>query len=689
MIDAGRAPQRIGGLTVFFDHADDDRRYVLAEVPRLVLDPEPQLSLLLFRGDDNRGGLLQLASVLAPTDEELETIEEELRATGRMPTLARPAWRSGAVRVAGWLEADALAPLVLSVGSTSLIGDPVAVIAARLDEAGAALADAALRGNALPTVLIFELETLGLSGPLGVEAEADLQAMHDRLTAEGALTTPYGRARIAKTWEEFERENLIRIRVIDESGEVESRRAEAMRRIGQDLVGTMFSPFPPPERPQQLDDETVAPLELSFRLTMRREELATTSRWSFLERRAVPIRHYAAASLIGLLGDRAASDHIGFADLTEETGEVIVRVEPELASLAIAAVEVDLRQTADDEASHTVTLTPELTEQRLTVEHRPTTPLMYRVRARFDPEKTRAEDHESDWMEASGGLIVVSARRLFPPRMITVIAGRVEFGWLDHVEVAIEAPDEPQRSLVLNGDTRNADAFFPGLEDRPLVMTTHWRGLPGEPSRSDPEVEIDGDIVVLDSPFGDSIEVLVVPLPLSTVMEIVVELRTESDEFQHSKNLSWGGSDLAPKRVGLRRLVGGPHHYSHRIVLIHQDGRVEDNPWTDSIEPTLVIGADEPVVVHQTEIVLLGGGPAGRGSLAVELVLESGDSRARKLLENDDDSAELVLVCPENAPTPVLVAREFLNTGEVRETRWEDPETLVVVPPAPVDNPEP
>jgi hypothetical protein len=689
MIDAGRAPQRIGGLTVFFDHADDDRRYVFAEVPRLIVDPEPQLSLLLFRGDRNRGGLLQMASVLAPTDEELEATEGELRATGRMTSLARPVWRSGTVRVAGWLEAEALAPLVLSVGSPSLIGDPEAVIAARLDEAGAALADAALRGNALPTVVIFELETLGLSGPLGIEAEADLQAMHDRLTAEGALTTPYGRARIAKTWEEFERDNLIRIRVIDESGDVESRRAEAMRRIGQDLVATMFSPFPPPERPQQLDDGTVAPLELSFRLTMRREELATTSRWSFRERRAVPIRHYAAASLIQLLGERAASDHIGIADLTEETGEIVVRVEPELENLAIAAVEIDLRPSADDEPSHTVTLTPELPEQRLAVAHRPTSPLLYRVRARFDPEKTSADDRESPWLETSGTLIVVSARRLFPPRMITVIAGRVEFDWLDHVEVAIEAPGEPQRSLVLNGDMRSRDAFFPGIESRSLMMTTHWRGLPGEPSRSDPPAAIDGDIVVLDSPFGDSIEVMVVPLPISTVVEIVVELRSENDGFQHTRTLSWDATDRTPKRAGLRRLVGSPRHYSHHIVLIHQDGMIEDNDWTVSEDSTLVIGADQPVVVHQTEIVLLGGGPAERGSMAVELVLETGGSRARKVLENDDDHAELVLVCPEDASPTVLVAREFLKTGVVRETRWEDPESLVVVPPAPIENPEP
>ena len=159
--------------------------------------------------------------------------------------LARPDWRSGTVRLAGWLQAQVLAPTELVVSPPSLVGDPVAVIAARLDAAGAALADAAIRGNALPTVVIFDLETLGLGGALGVEAEADLTALHDRLSAEGALTTPYGRARIAKTWEEAARDNVIRIRVVDESGDTEGRRAEAMRRVGDDLLARMFSPFRP------------------------------------------------------------------------------------------------------------------------------------------------------------------------------------------------------------------------------------------------------------------------------------------------------------------------------------------------------------------------------------------------------------------------------------------------------------
>lgn len=682
MLDAGRAPERIAGLTLFFDHADAQRRYVLAETPRLVANPDPRLSLVLFRGEQS-GGLLQLESTLAPTAAQLAAVERALTDSGRTPTLARPDWRSGVVRVAGWLQAQELAPKMLVAGAPSLVGDPVSVIAARLDAAGAALADAALKGNALPTVVIFELETLGLSGPLGVTAEADLRAIHDRLTAEGALTTPYGRARIAMTWESAARENLIRVRVLDETGEVESQRAEAMRRIGEDLLARMFSPFPPPERPRQLDDGTVAPLELSFRLTVRREELATSSRWDFRERRAVTIRHYASASLIDLLGDRDPADHITFADLGEIQREVVIRAEPELTRLGLAALEVDLRHSGAASVHRTVVLTDAMPELRLRTEAGDG-PLQYRVRARFDPALTRAPDREADWQDAEGGLIAVSARRLFPPRMFTVIAGRVELDWLDHVAVRVEAPDELPRTLLLSADAPSADAFLPAAGGRAVTVTAEWRGRRDEPSITDAPREVAEDLLVLDSPFAESIDVLVVPLPLSGVVTTVVELRTQHDSFVHSKTESWDAPDRAPRRVGLRRLAGSAREYAYRVQSIREDGAIDEKPWASSDRSTLVIGAQGAAEVRTAEVVLLGGGPAGRGSIAVELVLEAGEHRTRDVLEGARDSATLALVMPEGAPAPVLIAREFLMSGEVRETRWTNPEALVVLPLVPV-----
>lgn len=686
MLDAGRPPQRIGALTLFHDHADAHRRYVLADAPGLVLDAHqnPQLSLLLFRGGSGAaaaGGLLQFEAALAPSAAQLAAAEKELIAKGiETPNLVRPDWRAGSVRLAGWLEADELKPLALYSGAPSLVGDPLALVSARLDAAGAALADAALRGNALPTVLIFELETLGLAGPLGIEAEAELQALHDRLSAEGALTTPYGRARIAKTWEQAARDNLIRVRVVDESGDVESRRAEAMRRIGEDLIARLFSPYPPAEKPPQLGDETLAPIELSFRLTMRREELATSTRWDFRERRAVVIRHHAAASLIGLLGARPASDHIRTAELDHPSAELTLRAEPELARLGIAALEVDVREAGGDALLQTLTLTDAAPELRIAIAAE-CGPLQWRARARFDPLVTQVADRTSHWHDANGYLIAVSARRLFPPRVLTVIAGRVEFDWLDHVEVVVEAAPDAPRSLRLDASTPSAEAFFASAADAPLRVSAHWRGRGDEPAASDTPRDVSDDVLVLDSPFADSIDVLLVPLPLAGVRTLSVELRWNVGALDQHKTVAWELPAREPQRMALRRLRGSPASYAYRVQRVGDDGTLDEGPWIETERTTLVIGADAAAAVRQVKVLLLGG-VSGRGAFAIELIYACGDARSSELLEGEHDSATLTLVVPRDAPPAELLVREYLDSGAVRETRWPDPPSLLVVPPA-------
>lgn len=697
MLDAGTAPRSIGGVTVFADHADPELCYVVADVPRVRADPEPRLSLLLFRGP-TEGALLQLETELGPTPAELDEVTRTLTTTlGRAPRLARPDWRAGTVSLAGWLQTEELRPLVLSLGTPSLVGDPSAMIAARLDRAAAALAERALRGgDALPTVVIYTLEFLGLAGPLGIEAEADLQAIHERLTLEGALNTPYGRARLAKTWEEFAKQNLIRLRVVDESGDVESRRAEALTRVGSELVATMLEPCPPAEAPPRLDDQPVAQLELSFRLTLRREALATTARWSFLERSARRITHHAAASLIGILGERPIASHVYYAELAPPSRELVVRAEPELPALGIAALEVDLRLGSDEgEGAAAVelaaTLTPEAVEVRLPVERDPTLPLRFRVRARFDPTVTRAPARQTEWMPALGSAVVISARRLFPPRSLAVVAGYLPLDWLDHVEVVVQPPavEEPPRSLVLSAAARSAHADFAAAGDGPLTVTTHYRGREGEPSLSElpRTLDVGEDLLVIDGPFGPSVDVLLVPLPLPGVISMVVELELRHEGWRHAKSAAWDLPDGTPRRVALRRLRDMPGTYRHRTTRVRDDGRVEVTDWAESDARTLVVGAEGPVRVDRTEVVVLGGGPVGRGSLAIELVLTAGEASTRMLLEGTRDTAELVLVSPAGGPAPVLVVREILADGRIHEQRFPAPPAVVVLTPPLPDAP--
>jgi len=674
MLDIARAPEHHRSLIVFFDHADESMRYVVPDAPRLVERPDPRLSLILFRSDtgsaSSAGGLLQLESSLAATKEELDQLRRELSAAGRVPVLATPDWRTGTVEVAGWLAGSVPAPLSLALAPPSLVGDPMVVLCARLDEAAAELAAVALRGGALPLVLMWKLETLGLAGPLGIEMEADLQAMHQRLTAQGALTTPIGQAKIIKTWEAFASEQLIRTHIVDKSGDVDSNRAEALRRVGEDLTSRMFTPSPPPEAPALLADGSIAPIELSFRLTHRKEELEQTRCWSYRERRAIPVTHYAAASLTALLHGRLAPAYIFTADLTPFRRDIVVRVEPELDALAIAALEVDLEWPDSAQLNRTLVMTPDKIEQRFTINREPGEVVRYRVRARFDAARTRAQDRQSAWMDAVGDLIAISARRLFPARTLSVAIGRGEMSWMDTVQVDVTAPLEPQRSLILTKARPRADANFPGAGDGPLRFAAHWRGVQGEPSRMAAPFESTEDFIILDSPFDDSIAILAVPLPMPGLLNITLDLQIENDALNDTKQLSWDDADRSAKDVALRRLSGSPRTYRYRVTLMHEDGTIDEQPWLQTGQRTIVIGATKPARVIAADVVVLGGGPAGRGSLGIELTLAAGADRTVQLLEGDVDQARLILVTDQNAPEAELAAREFLKSGRILQTVW-------------------
>ena len=182
--------------------------------------------------------------------------------------------------------------------------------------------------------------------------------------------------------------------------------------------------------------------------------------------------------------------------------------------------------------------------------------LAYRVRTRFDPELTTTTDRESDWQPAIGGLVAVSIRELFPARQFTAIAGRVEFDWVEGIDLLVSAAGERARSLTLTRDAQSADAFFPAASRRPLSASITVAGR--TTSRRAPPARDADDILVVDSPFADSINVLVVPLPVAGILTIVVELRSQDGAFVHSRTISWDAPDRTPKRVGLRRLIGGP-----------------------------------------------------------------------------------------------------------------------------------
>ena len=90
----------------------------------------------------------------------------------------------------------------------------------------------------------------------------------------------------------------------------------------------------------------------------------------------------------------------------------------------------------------------------------------------------RAADRSSEWLPAETDLIVISARRLFPPRTLTLMLGRGELDWLDHVEVVLSAPQQPPRSVRLSAAQPSAHCFFAGVGNEPIELRVLERPQP-------------------------------------------------------------------------------------------------------------------------------------------------------------------------------------------------------------------
>lgn len=705
MLDFSIAPRLIAGLSVFSDHADRDVFYLLSDTPGLVARDGGALSLLLYRSSERSGGLLGFEAELGISEAQYETVRETLMTDGAGAgvRLLTPDWRDGEVQLAGWLQEDALKPIHRYLGQPNLQGTPRITVAAHLDQQATALARNTVEQDMLPTVVIFQLQTLALAGALDIRVSADLQAVHERLTLEGAFQAPMTRLALEATWEELARDNVIQVEVLDQSGDTEGQRAEALRRVGEDLIARLFSPMPPAEIPPQVGDEAIAAVELSFQLTQRRESLETHARWQFTERQAVALNHYAAASLIGWSQDGAATS-IRTVDLSDYRQELVVRCEPDLEALAISAVEVDLalhgQQQSDGgdnpepEVSDTLLFTEAALEQQMVLRQPPSPGAAYRVRLRFDPDHIQRPGFESDWLPGLNGSVVISPRRLLRPRQLDLLIGRAEMDWLDHVEVVVRDAGGRQYQRLLDGEQRSARLLLP-VADEPLSVVSHWRGRGLEPALSSAENELPRDgagseTVILDSPFGASIRILALPAPGLEFASLSLELHYQADDFEQRLGTDWGMAEQDARELHLRRPSGATTTYRWRMILIGSDGSLEQTEWQESSANTLILGGEsdggEPLQVHRVTTILLGGGVAGRGAFAAEVVLEAGDRQSRKILEGETEQVTITLLAPAG-DAPLLTVREFLLKGGSREQQFQTPEAMVVLPPVTVAPP--
>jgi hypothetical protein len=214
-------------------------------------------------------------------------------------------------------------------------------------------------------------------------------------------------------------------------------------------------------------------------------------------------------------------------------------------------------------------------------------------------------------------------------------------------------------------------------------VSADWRGGEGEPELAADDVTTSEDVLILDSPFDSSIQITAVPLAPAEALSLSLELRYRHEGFSQERLMEWDSSDAEPRETALRRPRGGPRQYEFRQTVLSLDGVLAQGDWELSESSVVVVGAHGLVEVYRSEFVALGGGPAGRGSLGIEFVLESGERRTSVFLEGPDDMAELRLIVPEGDPPPHALAREFRASGEIVETDWPEHEHVYVLLPPP------
>lgn len=681
MLDLSTPPVLVAGLSAFRDHAETDLLRLLPDRVRVADEVEPLLSLVLYRtgvdDPDRGGGLIQLEVELAPTAAQVHQLRSTLPAQERPWRLVPPDWVGGQARLVGWLSPQdgALQPLELASARPSLAGWPRVLIAALLDAPAASLAVGALRGDALPTGVVLALELQGLAGRLDVVAEADLAAVHERLTAAGALTTPVARATLSATWEELLRDQAVRIQVLDASGDVESRRAEAVRRIGEDLTSRLLTPVLPPEAPPLLADGTVAPVELSFRLTTRREELATTTRWEWTERRATTFTHYASAMLTDLLAGRDPLEVITRLDLGDRDEQPLRLVLLGSAPAAgLLAVEVEVAR-AGRASTDIVVLTPADPEALLDLD--PGEGVRYRFRPRFDPALTRRPEEPTAWHELGRDWVLpVDPGRLFPPRRLRVLT----VGAFHDAVVTLSAPGDAPHTVSLDPGTPSTELVVPDAQDTPLEIVTRWRGWPGGVPVTVTTSGITEDQVFLRSPFDEPTEVTFLPVFEDGVVAITVEVLPGPGSWASPTTATWEADQRDPVDVEVRHRTGTATGLPYRVTVVRADGATTTElPAAQG--SFVVVGSDRAVErrLHRVGSVL--GGAARGQALLLELHATAGDLTEVVLVDDDRPGVVLELVVPEGATPTDLLVRAHLPSGELQVTDIAAIGTTTLLPP--------
>lgn len=697
------------GLTVFADHIDAAMFHYLPASPRLVSQPgSPGVQFLRYRGDSGGGGFLTLDVDLTVEDRVLAAARGELsqrlarevrlvpalfrEGTVRLTTLSTesrpPAAGPGDAQPGAGAGSSFLVERILAAGTPSLLGHARAVFSVELTREGTALIDGALRGNALPVIVAYELTFEGLRPARGMRAHVDYHMSYEFLRARLRPDVLIFKADIDRESEALKREGHITIEDVDYSGNdpaLQAQRLAEARQTLNELTEALF--FRPATSPAAVASTLAADspvgaawaqagrAQAAFTFRGLNQEESGTLDYDYREAR-VARRRVAPQGALRIPAGVDPASVVRDVTLSEMPLSAPVRVFslPEADWTGIPAIEIELRPIGGTSTS--CTLTASAPEQGATLPTR--VPLEYRTRvlAADDPEALGSAPREASAFERLNGRVLqLDPARLAGRRVVTLALGRVDSAVPMRVTGRLKSGDR-QREFLLDAS-------------HPEVKVPVWKGanvraewtinIAGTSGPAESRNLASGETVVVFNQPADLYQTLVVMLqdPLERIGSITVELEPAAGGPRRSVRL-----DAASPRAEWSRLrSGGSHQYRYRLLTVARDGTITEGPWREHAGSLLVVG-DTNIRVESIQVVIVGL-PVSLGALVrlTSLAPPTGvNPSAEAMLDPDATQFEVRLPFREGEPRRYRVEGQiFLETAERSIGPLEDSSEVLIL----------
>lgn len=281
----------INGVSVFRDHADPLQYYYALAQPRLRTTPDaatgkpvPRIQLIKYRSlVAGKGGFLTFDVHLGLSDAEVDALASEIRRLGRLPrqpSVAPIQPLDGSVRLLILGKDSAATPPPARAGQPTppeeprfvlkathfakpaLFGDNGASFSVELDAEGAAIMEAALRGEVTPMVVVYSVDFAGLRPAFSVRLKIDWDrvqtALDETFGHESFFTTTEINTAVDKLVESqvitMEADNFVPD-AGDTGKAVAARFEDARARVQEMITDAFFEASLPPmkERPDGWD----------------------------------------------------------------------------------------------------------------------------------------------------------------------------------------------------------------------------------------------------------------------------------------------------------------------------------------------------------------------------------------------------------------------------------------------------